>query len=107
MNEYLTTATFIDATIQNEFAPLDWADQTLYEDGTYSITFTGPTYSECCDKNGKLNNIKLLALQDGFFWKMQNIKRMLHHCGFEDVKLTKYEATKDDPFSEATILIKL
>ena len=107
MNPNVVKATFLDVTIQNEFGSLDWADQTLDEDGVYMITFTGPCYSECCDENGNLNNIKLLALQDGFFSKMHKIKRMIEFCGFEVLSLNKYEATKDDPFSEATITVDL
>ena len=108
MNRYVEECTILDVSIQDEFGPLDWADQTIdEEEGLYSITFTGPTYSECCDEDGNLNSIKLLALQDGFFSKMHKIKRMLHNCGYKDVTLTKYEATKDDPFSEANIVITL
>lgn len=105
--DYVTKANLLDASIQNEFAPLDWADQTLYDDGTYIITFTGPTYSECCDEEGNLNGLKLLALQDGFFAKMHAIKRMIEFCGLKVIAFNKYEATKDDPFAEATIKINL
>ena len=108
MSKYQIECNILDATIQNEFGPLDWADQTLDEDeDLYSITFTGPTYTECCDEDGNLDGIKLLALQDGFFAKMHGIKRMLHNCGYNDVTLKKYEANKCDPFSEATININL
>ena len=107
MNPYVVKATLLDVSIENEFAPLDWADQTLDEDGVYMITFTGPCYGECCDENGNLNSIKLLALQDGFFWKMHNIKRMIENCGFAVLSFNKYEATKDDPFSEVTITVDL
>ena len=107
MNTYLVNAKILEASIQNEFAPLDWADQTLHKDGRLSMTFTGPTYSECCDEDGNLNRIKLLALQDGFFSKMHKIKRMIEFCGLEILRFDKHEATKDDPFSEATIDIQL
>ena len=107
MNPNVVKANLLDASIQNEFAPLDWADQTLDEDGVYMITFTGPCYSECCDEDGNLDGIKLLALQDGFFSKMHKIKRMIEFCGFEVLGFNKYEATKDDPWSEATITIDL
>ena len=107
MNPYVEKATLLDVSIENEFGPLDWADQTIYEDGEYSITFTGPCYSECCDEDGNLDKIKLIALQDGFFWKMHNIKRMIENCGFEVLSFSKYEATKDDPWSEVSISINL
>lgn len=107
MNTYLVNAKILEAAIQNEFAPLDWADQTLHENGRLSMTFTGPTYSECCDEDGNLNGIKLLALQDGFFSKMHKIKRMIEFCGLEILRFDKYEATKDDPWSEATIDVQL
>ena len=100
--------TIIDVSIENEFAPLEWFDQTIdKENNTYSITFVGPTYSECCNDDGTFNNIKMLALQDGFFWKMHNIKRMLHNCGYENVKLIKTEMNKENLCSEATIEIQL
>ena len=105
MNPYVVKANLLDASIQNEFGPLDWADQTLYDDGVYMITFTGPCYSECCDENGNLNRIKLLALQDGFFAKMHNIKRMIENCGIKVISFNKFEASKDDPFAEAIIEI--
>ena len=107
MNPYVRTANMLDVAIQVEFAPLDWADQTLDDDGIYMITFTGPCYSECCDEDGNLNGIKLLALQDGFFSKIHNIKRMIENCGFTVLAFNKYEATKNDPWSEANITIDL
>ena len=107
MNRYHINAKILEASIQNEFGPLDWADMTLHEDGKYSMTITGPCYSECCDKEGNLDRIKLLALQDGFFSKMHRIKRMIENCGLEILNFKKCEATKDDPFSEVTIDIQL
>lgn len=107
MNRYHINAKILEASIQNEFGPLDWADMTLHEDGEYSMTFTGPCYSECCDEEGNLDRIKLLALQDGFFSKMHRIKRMIENCGLEILSFNKYKATKDDPFSEVTINVQL
>lgn len=107
MNRYHINAKILEASIQNEFGPLEWADMTLHEDGEYSMTITGPCYSECCDKDGNLDRIKLLALQDNFFSKMHKVKRMIENCDLKILSFNKYEATKDDPFSEVTINVQL
>lgn len=103
-NPYTVKATFIDASIQNEFGPLDWIDQTLHEDGMYSISFTGPRVNyeegELCRSAG------FLGRQDAFFSKMHKIKNMIKNCGY-NAELIKFDADKDCPYSEATINMNL
>lgn len=100
--EYEQQANIVDASIQSEFGPLDWIDQTLHEDSKYSISFMGPRIedNETCMSAG------FRGREDGFFAKMRRIKEMIHNCGY-NAELIKFEADKDHPYSEATINLKL
>lgn len=101
MSEYTMKSILLNAAIENEFAPLDWVDITVYdEDGTGSISFTGPHVKddETCKSAG------FIGRQDGFFSKMHKIKNMIQNCGYS-AELIKFEADKLCPYSEATINI--
>lgn len=81
LNEFLA----LTLAIQKNFNPLNWIDITNYEDGTGSISFTDDGESE-----------------DEFFAKMGNIKEFIKKFGYS-ASLTKYEADKLCPYSEARI----
>lgn len=109
MNEYVRKALFVDVTIQNEFGPLDWIDQTLDQEGDiytgkYHISFMGPRIDteagETCMSGG------FRGREDGFFAKMHRIKNMLINCGMT-ADLIKFYADNECPYSEATIHIHL
>lgn len=108
MNEYVIKANILDASIHNEFGPLDWVDQTLDQDGDgnytghYHISFTGPRIKkdETCRSAG------FRGREDGFFAKMHRIKEMIKNCGMT-ADLIKFYADNECPYSEATINIHL
>ena len=75
----------LNLAIQKNFNPLNWIDITKYEDGTGSITFADDGESE-----------------DEFFAKMVNINEFIKEFGYS-ASLTKYEADKLCPYSEARI----
>ena len=102
--EYEQQAKILDAAIQGEFGPIDWFDQTLHEDSTYSITLIGPHVDT--DNDETCTSISFIAREDGFFSKMHKIKNMIKYAGY-NVELIKFEANKDCPYSEATINVKL
>ena len=81
LNEFLA----LTLAIQKNFNPLNWIDITNYEDGTGSISFTDDGESE-----------------DEFFAKIANIKEFIKKFGYS-ASLTKYEADKLCPYSEARI----
>lgn len=99
MNEFEVKTTLLTAAIENEFGPLDWADITVHEEGTGSITFTGPTLSERDWKPGAFR-----GAEDAFFAKIRRIKEMIKNCGYT-ADMIKFEADCDCPYSEATINI--
>lgn len=100
VNEYVAKSILLNASIENEFGPLDWVDTTVHqEDGTGSISFTGPTLSERDWEPGAFK-----GAEDAFFAKMRRIKEMIKNCGFA-AELIKFEADCDCPYSEATINI--
>ena len=108
MNEYLRKALFVDVTIQNEFGPLDWVDQTLDQNECgeyteyYHISFTGP----CIEDGETCTSGSFRGREDGFFAKMRRIKDMIINCGMS-AELIKFYADKDCPYSEVTININL
>jgi hypothetical protein len=75
----------LNMAIQKRFNPLNWVDITNYDDGTGSISFTDDGESE-----------------DEFFTKMVNIKEFVKGFGYS-ASLTKFEADKLCPYSEARI----
>lgn len=75
----------LNVAIQKEFTPLSWVDVTHYDDGTGSISFTDCGESE-----------------DEFFSKMRDVTSFIKGFGYS-ASLTKYEADKLCPYSEARI----
>ena len=75
----------LNMAIQKRFNPLNWVDITNYDDGTGSISFTD---------DGEI--------EDEFFTKMVNIKEFVKGLGYS-ASLTKFEADKLCPYSEARI----
>lgn len=105
MNKYVKQSILLNAAIENEFGPLDWVDITVHEeDGTGSISFTGPSRKECINEDGEYDRICFIARQDGFFSKMHKIKNMIKNCGMT-ADLIKFEADCEFSYSEATINI--
>lgn len=103
MNEYVRKSILLNEAIENEFAPLDWADITVHEDeGTGSISFTGPRIrtedGETCTSAG------FRGREDGFFAKMRRVTAMIQNCGYT-ASMVRFEADKLCPYSEVTIEI--
>lgn len=99
--KYTQESIKLNDKIEEKFAPLDWADITVYEqDGTGSITFTGP----CIQEDETCTSASFRGREDGFFAKMRRIEEMILNCGY-NAELIKFEADRDHPYSEATINI--
>ena len=75
----------LNLAIQKEFSPLNWIDITDYENGKGSISFTDD--GETADE---------------FFSKMRDVKDFIKGFGYT-ASLTKFEADKLCPYSEARI----
>ena len=75
----------LNMEIQKKFAPLSWVDVTHYDNGTGSISFTD------CGKT-----------EDEFFSKMRDVTSFIKGFGYT-ASLTRYEADKLCPYSEARI----
>ena len=102
--KYEQKARIIDAAIQGEFGPVDWFESTLHDDSKYSLTLIGPRIDT---ENGETcTSISFIARQDGFFWKMHQIKNMIKNCGY-NAELITFDGDKDHPYSEGTINMKL
>lgn len=75
----------LNLKIQKKFANLNWVDITNYENGNGSISFTDDGESA-----------------EEFFSKMRDVTSFIKGFGYS-ASLTKYEADKLCPYSEARI----
>ena len=99
--KYTQESIKLNDKIEEEFAPLDWADITVYEeDGTGSITFTGP----CIQEGETCTSAGFRGREDAFFAKMRRIKNMIKGLGMT-ADLIQFYADRNCPYSEATINI--
>lgn len=110
MSEYVIKAGMLDITIDNEFGPLDWIDQTLDQDDDlsyiefYHISFMGPRINN--EEGETCRSGSFRGREDAFFAKMRRIKEMIKNCGY-NADLIKFYADNECPYSEATININL
>ena len=93
----------LEASILAEF-PTTKPCEITHDENESTYKFQGINLDDCYDENGELNRILLIARQDGFFWNVHNIKRMIENCGF-NATLNKKPITNTNKQSEAIIHI--
>ena len=95
----------LEASIISEF-PTVTISQIIHNENESIYKFTGINIDDCYNDEGVLDNIMLIARQDGFFWNVHNIKRMMENCGF-NVDIDKNPISEINNRVEATLYVNL